>query len=95
MAKGSWSATAASAEIVPANEHRDSLLIQKTNATTVALGIGEAAEAGKGVQLTNAGDAAVIRGWQAREAVYAIGNGGTGVYQEGDVVVSPGPVAGA
>lgn len=63
--KDSWAATAASTEIVPADEHRDSLLIQKTNATTVALGIGEPAVAGEGVQLVNAGDAAHLNGCRA------------------------------
>lgn len=95
MAKDSWTATAASTEIVPANVYRDVLLIQKTNATAVALGIGEAAEANKGIQLTNVGDVVVLRGATARNAVYAIGNGGTGTYQEGDIEYYPGPTPAA
>jgi hypothetical protein len=87
MAKGAWTGTAVSAEIVPANEYREALLIQKSNATNVALGIGEAAVAGEGVQLLATGTTAILRGAAAREAIYAIGNGGTGTYQEGDVTL--------
>ncbi len=87
MAKGNFTATSASTEIVPANEYRDSLLIQKTNATAIALGIGEAAVAGEGVQLTAAGEVAHLRGAAARHAIYAIGDGGTGTYQDGDIHV--------
>ena len=89
--KGLWSSTAASTEIVPADEHRDSLLIQKTNDTTVALGIGEAAVAGEGVQLVNKGDTAILNGASARCAIYAIGNEGAGTYQDGEIVVIPSP----
>jgi len=95
MAKGNFTATASSAVIVAADVNRDTLLIQKTNATTIALGIGEAAEAGKGIQLINSGDVAVLRGAAARAAIYAIGNGGTGTYQDGDVEVRPGPYVAA
>ena len=91
MAMGNWSATDASAEIVPANEYRDCLAIQKTNLTIVAIGIGVAAEAGKGIQLGNIGDTLMLRGAQAREAIYAIGNGGAGTYQDGNVEYVPGP----
>lgn len=94
MAKGSWSATAESAQIVEADSYRDKLVIQKTNDTAVALGLGEAAVAGKGIQLLNAGDVAILRGPKARKAVYAIGNGGAGTYQDGDVEVRPGPYVG-
>jgi hypothetical protein len=92
MAKGSWTATAASAEIVAADEYREVLVIQKgTNAVAVAIGIGETAEAGKGIQLLNIGDVLILRGAMARKAIYAIGNTGAGTYQDGDVTVSPGP----
>jgi len=91
MAKGKWTATAASTVIVAADEHRDRLLIQKNNDTAVALGLGEAAVAGEGVQLVNIGDTAVLRGHEARGAVYAIGNNGAGTYQDGDVDIRPGP----
>lgn len=91
MAKGTFTGTAASAVLVAADVNRDTLLIQKTNATTVALGIGEAAVAGNGIQLVNIGDVAILRGAAARAAIYVIGNGGTGTYQDGDVEVRPGP----
>jgi hypothetical protein len=91
MAKDSWAGTASSAEIVAADDYREYLTIQLTNATQVALGFGEAAVANKGVQLINAGDAVRLRGAMARKAVYAIGNGATGTYQDGDAEYSPGP----
>lgn len=91
MAMGSWTATAASTVLVAANANRDQLLIQKTNATTVAIGIGVAAESGKGIQLVKVNDAVVLRGAAAREAIYMIGNGGTGTYQDGDVEFVAGP----
>lgn len=91
MAKGSFTAGSSSAEVIAASEYRDTLLIQKTNATTIALGIGEAAEAGKGIQLVNVGDTARLRGPMARSAIYAIGNNGTGAYQDGNCDVRPGP----
>jgi len=93
MAKGTFTGTAASTLLVAANEYRDTLVIQKANATSVALGIGEAAVAGEGIQLTNVGDAAVLKGAAARVAIYVIGNGGTGSYQDGNVDVRPGPLA--
>ncbi len=91
MAMGTWSATAASSQIVAADEHREFLLIQHTNATQVALAFGITAVAGNGVQLYNKGDTALVTGWMARLAVNAIGNGGTGVYQDGQVEYVPGP----
>jgi len=92
MAKGSWAATSASAIIVPADDYREVLLIQKiTNTVAVALGIGEAAEAGKGIQMSAVGDAVILRGPAARHAIYAIGNTGVGTYQDGNVDYRPGP----
>lgn len=91
MAKGNFTGTSASAVLIAANEYRDQLVIQKTNATVVALGIGEAAVAGEGIQLGPIGDVAVLRGASARVAIYVIGDGGTGTYQDGEVEVSPGP----
>jgi hypothetical protein len=91
MAKGNFTGTAASAVLVAANRYRDKLLIQKTNATVVALGIGEAAVAGEGIQLGPIGDAVVIKGPDATNAIYVIGDGGTGTYQDGDVTFAPGP----
>lgn len=91
MAMGTWSATAASTQIVAADEHREFLLIQHSNATQVALGFGVTAVATSGVQLYNKGDCALITGWMARLAVNAIGNGGTGSYQDGPVEFIPAP----
>lgn len=91
--KGNWTGTAASAEIVPANLNREYLLIQHSDATTVALGIGEDAVAGEGIQLFKIGDTVRLRGPMARKAVYAIGNTGAGTYQEGDVEFFPGTAA--
>lgn len=91
MSKGSWTGTSASDEIIAADEFREYLTIQLTNATLVALGIGEAAVAGEGIQLINAGDTVRLEGAQARVAIYAIGNGAAGTYQSGSVYYSPGP----
>lgn len=93
MAHGNWTGTAASAALVAANTNRDCLIIQKTNATAVALGLGVDAEAGKGVQLVKINDTLILRGAQAREAINVIGNGGTGTYAEvfGDASFAAGP----
>jgi hypothetical protein len=93
MAHGNWTGTGASAALVVANANRDCLIIQKTNATAAALGLGVAAESGKGVQLVKVGDTLVLRGAQAREAVNVIGNSATGVYAEvfGDASFTSGP----
>jgi hypothetical protein len=97
MSKGSWAATASSSIIVAADANREFLFIQKiTNAVAVAIGIGEAAEAGKGIQLTNIGDSVLLRGPNARAAIYAIGNTGAGTYQDGgEVTYVPGPTPAA
>lgn len=83
MAKGSWTGTATSAQLVAANFNRDCLVIQHTNATTAALGIGEDAVAGQGLQLLKIGDTVVLTGANARQAINVIGNGATGTYQDG------------
>ncbi len=87
MAKGAFTGTSSSAELVAADTYRDCLLIQHTNATTCALGIGEDAEAGKGIQLLKIGDSVVLTGANARSAIYVIGNGATGTYQGGTGIV--------
>ena len=91
MSKGNFTGTSASAVLVAADEFRDKILIQKTNATVVALGIGEDAVAGEGIQLGPIGDSVVIRGFLATLAINVLGNGGTGAYQTGDVTFDPGP----
>jgi len=83
MAKGNFTGTGASALLVAANYNRGKLVIQHTNDTTAALGIGEAAVAGEGLQLLKSGDSVVLADHLAREAIYVIGNGATGTYQEG------------
>jgi len=88
MAKGKYTATAVSTVLVAANEYRDQLTIQHTNATQIALGIGEDAVAGEGVQLFAKGDSVKLIGPLARLAIYMLGDGGTGTYQDGDVWVS-------
>jgi len=91
MAHGTFTAGAASGVAVPADSYRDQLVIQKTNTTAIALGIGIAAESGKGIQMARAGDTVIIWGPQAELAIYAIGNGGTGTWQDGHVEFYPGP----
>jgi len=91
MAKGNWTGTDASTLIVAADAYREYLVIQLTNATSVNLGIGEAAVAGDGIKLINAGDAVRLEGAQAQSAIYAIGNGAAGTYQDGNVLYVPGP----
>jgi hypothetical protein len=88
MAKGAYLATAASTLLVAADEYREYLTIQHGNATAVALGIGVPAVALSGIQLFKAGDSVKICGAQARLAVYVIGNGGVGSYQDGNVSYS-------
>ncbi len=83
MAKGNFTGTGTSAVLIAANQYRDTLLIQKTDNTVVALGIGETAVAGEGIQLVNINDSVVLRGPAARGAVYVIGDGGNGTYQDG------------
>lgn len=85
MISGTWTAAAASTEIVPASEYREKLTIQLQSATQVYLGFGVPAVAGESLTLLGAGDSITVRGHLARQAVYAIGSGATGAYQEGDV----------
>jgi hypothetical protein len=96
MSKGNFTATDASTKIITGSIYRGCLVIQKTNATAIALGIGEAAVAGEGIQLTNKNDSIVLRGADAIKDIYAIGNGGTGTYQDGDCMeYVPGPYVSA
>ena len=83
MSKGNFTGTSASALLIAADYHRDCLVIQHTNATTCALGIGEAAVAGEGLQLLKIGDTIKLTDANARKAIYVIGNGATGTYQDG------------
>ena len=83
-AMGSWTATAVSSEIVPANVYRDKLVVQMTSANPVSLAFGEDAVFADGVQLRVAGGVVIVTGALAREAVYGIcpTNDGVGGYQE-------------
>jgi hypothetical protein len=83
MAKGSVTGTAASVIMLAADYYRDEVFIQKTNTTVIALGIGEDAETGKGIQLVNVNDTVRLCGAAARNAIYIIGSGGTATYQTG------------
>jgi len=93
MSKGNFSAGSVSAEIIAADVYRDYLTIQKTNTTQIALGLGEPAVAGEGIQLINIDSSVELHGALARSAIYAIGNGGTGTWQGGQVTFRPGPYA--
>ena len=88
MAKGSWAGTASSAELVAVDNYREYLTIQLTNDITVALGFGEAAVVGEGIQLMQTGDTVTVRGHLARSAVNVIGNTAIGTYQSGKLKVS-------
>lgn len=90
MAQGNFTGTAASTTILAASRYRDQVVFQHTNDTQCALGIGEDAVAGKGLQLINAGDAVVLKGAESRAAISVIGDGATGTYQTGNVDVRPG-----
>lgn len=80
-----WAATAASAEIVAAEMYRDKLTIQLQNTTQVYLGFGVPAVSGSSLTLITTGDSITVRGHLARGAVYALGDGAIGAYQEGDI----------
>jgi hypothetical protein len=96
MSKGNFTATAASAIIVAADDYRDYLTIQKgTNAVAMALGIGEAAVAGEGIQLTNIDDSVELWGVDARAAIYGIGNTAAGTWEGSRVRYRPGPTPSA
>ena len=73
--KGSWSCDdTASVELVPANVLRSKVVIQArvVSAGVVALGFGQAAEAGKGVRLMATGSVIAVAGALAPEAIYGI-----------------------
>lgn len=88
MAKGSWSGSGSSAQLVAADNNRDYLTIISSTTNTAALGLGEAAVAGEGIQLFAIGDSVILRGHLARGIVYVIGASAAGSYQTGDLEVS-------
>lgn len=86
MAKGAWSATAVSSELVPASTYRSSVIIQLLSGDQMSLGLGEDAVFGEGTTLREAGDYIEIRKPQSRLAINGIcdtGNSASGGYQEG------------
>lgn len=76
MARGIWSATQNSAEIVPALKHRRKLTIQLQSGDETAISIGNTAIFGYGYQLVNVGDDLVLEGPDAEKAIYAVCNTG-------------------
>jgi hypothetical protein len=61
------------------------VVIQKTNDIPVSIGIGRSAVAGQGLQLNDTGDVLIVKNAEAALEITVIGDGGTGVYQEGDI----------
>jgi hypothetical protein len=91
MSKGKATGTAASAELLAADEYRCRVVIMKVNATPVAIGIGEAAVADEGIILNEIGDVAELNDEAARAQINIIGNGGTITYQVAPVTVRLNP----
>lgn len=91
MASGAIAGGSASAVIVAADEYRDYLTIQLTNATALEVAFGVTAVTAECLKLINAGDVITVRGPLARGDVYGIGNGAVAVWQGGDVTYTPGP----
>jgi hypothetical protein len=92
MAKGSFAlGSAASEEIVAADEHRAELTIQLRGSAVIELAFGETAVAGEGIKLIKPGDSVQVKGHLSRLAVYGIGTQTTsnGGWQDGDVQISP------
>ncbi len=87
MTGGKDTGGSASAELLAADEYRDFVTIMLANATSVAIGIGEAAVADKGVVLREIGDSVELRDQAARALINIIGNGGEVTYQTGPVSV--------
>ena len=82
--KDSIAVTATDAEIISADEYRGGVEIQHTGGSPMWLGFGEAAEVGKGLQLSSAAPYYMIADHRARMAIHAVcdtGNTATGGYQ--------------
>lgn len=88
MIAGTFTGTASSQKIIDADEYRDSITVQLQNGTAVSVAFGEDAVAGECAKLLAAGDSLTARGWLARKAVYVIGDGAAGCYQEGDLTLN-------
>ena len=88
MAKGKATGTAASAELLAADEYREVVLIMLQNNVSCAFGlIGEAAVADEGIILVEIGDWVRLVGPKARGQINIIGNTASVTYQTGDVEV--------
>jgi hypothetical protein len=74
MAKGAWTSTQASSQVIAADVTRTSLTVQMVTAASspTSLAFGAAAVFGEGVQLVNIGDSVTVRGHLAQLAVYGI-----------------------
>lgn len=75
MAKGSWSATDESSELVAANMYRGSVIIQLQSGNPTAIAFGELAVFGEGLLLKDVGDFVEVKEPLARLAVNGICNG--------------------
>ena len=80
MTQGKLTGTDASALALAADSYRGQIVIQSTNGTDIAIGIGEDAVANEGINLRVIGDVVTLRGAAARAEIYIIGNGGTASY---------------
>lgn len=72
MAKGSWSATDTSSELVAADVNRRSITLQLLAGDSMSIGIGEAAVFGEGGTMLVVGDFISLVRLQAGEAIYGI-----------------------
>ena len=88
MAKGKATGTAASAQLLAADEYRDVVLIMLQNEVVCSFGlIGEAAVIDEGIILAEIGDWVRLVGPQARGQINIIGNTASVTYQTGDVEI--------
>lgn len=76
MAKGSWTATNTSSELVAADVNRRSLVLQLISGSAVSIGIGEAAVFGQGGGMLKVGDFVSLIRLQAGEAICGICDSG-------------------
>jgi hypothetical protein len=88
MTGGKATGTASSAELLAADESREKVVIMHAGTAAVAIGIGEAAVADKGVILTDIGDSVELTGRAAEAQINIIGNTGKVTYQTGQVSVN-------
>lgn len=87
MTKGKATGTAASAEVLAADEYREKVTIILLNAVSCAFGLGVAAVADEGVILEEIGDSLEVEAEAARGQINVIGNTASLAYQTGPVTV--------